>query len=270
MAYVYRHIRLDKNEPFYIGVGEDKPQNIGKYKRAYNRNSRNAVWKSIINSTNYEVEILMEDLTYEEAYEKEIEFINLYGRLDLGTGTLCNLKEGGLPIINYTKEIREKLSNCLKERHKKEGYTKKMVETRIKNYGKKIVQKTRDGEVVKIWDYQGQIIPELIKENKNLKINRINIVHCLNGKRLTAGGYRWEYLENPILFKKKEKVFKERGPRWSSRKIVQKTLSGEVLKVWDYYLQIQNRTGIQVSNIRKCINGERVQAGGYKWEYFEK
>jgi hypothetical protein len=23
MAYVYRHIRLDKNEPFYIGIGSD-------------------------------------------------------------------------------------------------------------------------------------------------------------------------------------------------------------------------------------------------------
>ena len=29
MAYVYRHIRLDKNEPFYIGIGSDKT-----YKRA--------------------------------------------------------------------------------------------------------------------------------------------------------------------------------------------------------------------------------------------
>jgi hypothetical protein len=24
MIYLYRHIRLDKNEPFYIGIGEDK------------------------------------------------------------------------------------------------------------------------------------------------------------------------------------------------------------------------------------------------------
>jgi len=23
MCYVYRHIRLDKNEPFYIGIGSD-------------------------------------------------------------------------------------------------------------------------------------------------------------------------------------------------------------------------------------------------------
>jgi hypothetical protein len=32
MAYLYRHIRLDKNEPFYIGIGSDK-----QYKRAYNK-----------------------------------------------------------------------------------------------------------------------------------------------------------------------------------------------------------------------------------------
>ena len=31
MAYIYRHIRLDKNEPFYIGIGSDVE---GKYKRA--------------------------------------------------------------------------------------------------------------------------------------------------------------------------------------------------------------------------------------------
>jgi hypothetical protein len=23
MAYLYRHIRLDKNQPFYIGIGKD-------------------------------------------------------------------------------------------------------------------------------------------------------------------------------------------------------------------------------------------------------
>lgn len=33
MAYVYRHIRLDKNEPFYIGIGKDEGgKYIWKYK----------------------------------------------------------------------------------------------------------------------------------------------------------------------------------------------------------------------------------------------
>lgn len=35
MAYVYRHIRLDKNQPFYIGIGSDTD---GRYHRA-NSNS---------------------------------------------------------------------------------------------------------------------------------------------------------------------------------------------------------------------------------------
>ena len=32
MAYLYRHIRLDKNEPFYIGIGSNE---LNNYKRAY-------------------------------------------------------------------------------------------------------------------------------------------------------------------------------------------------------------------------------------------
>ena len=31
MAYVYRHVRVDKNQPFYIGIGTDN-----NYKRARN------------------------------------------------------------------------------------------------------------------------------------------------------------------------------------------------------------------------------------------
>ena len=92
MAYVYRHIRLDKNVPFYIGIGSDSD-----YKRAYQlKNSRrNPIWNKIISKTDIEIEILIDNLTYEEAILKEIEFINLYGRLNINTGTLSNLTYGG-------------------------------------------------------------------------------------------------------------------------------------------------------------------------------
>ena len=89
MAYVYRHIRLDKNEPFYIGIATH-------IKRAYERNQRkNKIWKSIVNKTDYEVEILFDDISREKALEKEIELIALYGRIDKKTGTLSNLTDGG-------------------------------------------------------------------------------------------------------------------------------------------------------------------------------
>ena len=90
MAYLYRHIRLDKNEPFYIGIGSDD-----NYKRAYNKKGRSYSWKDIAYHIPYEVEILLDGLEWNEACQKEIEFITLYGRNDLGLGSLVNMTNGG-------------------------------------------------------------------------------------------------------------------------------------------------------------------------------
>jgi hypothetical protein len=89
MAYVYRHIRLDKNEPFYIGIGSDKT-----YQRAYKTKGRSKYWENV-SINGYEVEILMDNITWEDACKKEVEFISMYGRKDLGQGTLVNLTNGG-------------------------------------------------------------------------------------------------------------------------------------------------------------------------------
>ncbi len=98
--YLYRHIRLDNNEPFHIGIGTvEKGRSIANheryYRRAYNKTLRNNFWKRIVAKTEYEVEILLESDDYEFIKQKEIEFIALYGRRDLGKGTLCNLTDGG-------------------------------------------------------------------------------------------------------------------------------------------------------------------------------
>jgi len=90
MAYLYRHIRLDKNQPFYIGIGNDED-----YKRSKIKANRSNFWKRIISKTEYRVEILLDNLTWDEACYKESEFIFLYGRKDLGTGTLVNMTNGG-------------------------------------------------------------------------------------------------------------------------------------------------------------------------------
>jgi hypothetical protein len=105
MPYVYRHIRLDKNEPFYIGIGSDK-----NYQRAKESHSRNKHWVNI-SKNGFEVEILFDNLTWEQACEKEKEFISLYGRADLNTGILCNMTDGGEGAVNriFTKEHREKI-----------------------------------------------------------------------------------------------------------------------------------------------------------------
>jgi len=104
MAVVYRHIRKDKNQPFYIGIGNEK--------RPYKKSDRNNYWHSIVSKTEYEVEILFEDLTWEQAAEKEIEFIKIYGRKDNGTGILANMTDGGDGSLGKkaSKETRVKMS----------------------------------------------------------------------------------------------------------------------------------------------------------------
>lgn len=64
MAEIYRHIRLDTNEVFYIGIGKDK-------ERAFSNKKRNRHWIGIVNSVGYSVEILKSDLSWEDACELE-------------------------------------------------------------------------------------------------------------------------------------------------------------------------------------------------------
>lgn len=112
MAYVYRHIRLDKNEPFYIGIGSDE-----NYNRAKTNTRRNKHWLNI-SKFGFEVDILFDNLTWDEACEKEKEFIALYGRSDLGKGVLCNLTNGGDGVLGrifkHSEDSKLKMSKTRK------------------------------------------------------------------------------------------------------------------------------------------------------------
>lgn len=88
MAIVYRHIREDTNEVFYVGMGENE-------KRAYTEYKRSTAWKNVTNKTTFRVEIIFTNIGWEEACSKEKEFIKLYGRRDLGLGPLVNMTDGG-------------------------------------------------------------------------------------------------------------------------------------------------------------------------------
>jgi hypothetical protein len=93
-TYVYAHIRLDTLKIFYIGIGKTK-------NRAYTTYGRNIHWHRIVNKTNYFVDKLFENLTWEEACNIEKTLIKSIGRINLKTGTLCNMTDGGDGIVNY-------------------------------------------------------------------------------------------------------------------------------------------------------------------------
>ncbi len=117
MAYVYRHIRLDKNEPFYVGIGSDPG-----YKRSRTKKYRNDRWHKVVGKTDYRVDIIYDEISWEDALKKEIEFINLYGRLDLNQGTLVNMTDGGVGQLGVThnrkhsEETKKKIGEKAKGR----------------------------------------------------------------------------------------------------------------------------------------------------------
>lgn len=113
MAHVYRHVRLDNNEPFYIGISSDY-----NYNRAYSLAGRNKYWNNIVNKTDYRVDIVMDNLTWDEACEKEIELISLYGRKDFNIGPLVNKTNGGdgLCGVLVSSETRLKMSKSQSKR----------------------------------------------------------------------------------------------------------------------------------------------------------
>ena len=164
MAYLYRHIRLDKNEPFYIGIGSDD-----KYQRANSKTHRNNYWLSVVSKTDYKVEILIDDISYEYAKEKEIEFIDIYKRKE-DNGTLCNITKGGDGVLGlkHTEEARRKMGEPNKGKVISEWHRKRLsdlykgktipAETRLKMsqkalgennpmYGKTISEETRQKKI---------------------------------------------------------------------------------------------------------------------------
>lgn len=225
MAYVYRHIRLDKNEPFYIGVGTH-------IKRAYDKGSRNKIWKSIASKNNYEVEILFDNISRELALEKEIEFIKLYGRIDQKNGILANLTDGGEAFQGIwnkgrkaseetkaklraaaklkkprSRECYEKTAAALRGKPKSEEHKRKLSEYfkgksngpwtnehREKNRQfwlsrkEKIGQFDKNGNLIKIWDSRLPIYEEL-------GVNRACLSECLNGKNKTHKKFIWKLLD---------------------------------------------------------------------------
>lgn len=178
MYYVYEHKRLDTNEVFYIGIGTKKLNTAcftNIYHRAYSKRGRNRYWKHIVNQNkNYQVTILFDYNTKEEAIAKEIELIASHGRKDLEKGFLCNLTDGGDGLENVSEASRKLISvNC---------HFKKIPNVK----SRKVYQYNQDGNFIAQYE---SIRSALTINNLGKNHHAIRVV-CLNNEK-TAYGYKW-------------------------------------------------------------------------------
>ena len=97
--YVYEWIRLDRNEPFYVGKG--------KRNRYKDLRMRNKWFLNIVNKLGLEkIEIrkIEENLSEEEAFEKEKYYIKKYREYGID---LCNMTDGGEGSSNWYSSLSE-------------------------------------------------------------------------------------------------------------------------------------------------------------------
>ena len=102
-TYVYRDPRPCKNnEPIYVGKGHGN-RYLDHLKSASNKRFRNKLL-SIKNFNLYPFIEIFNTKNEDEAVLLEIKLIKEYGRLDLNTGSLCNLTNGGDGVSGYKIE----------------------------------------------------------------------------------------------------------------------------------------------------------------------
>lgn len=240
MAYLYRHIRLDKNQPFYVGIGSDD-----SFKRAYDRKSRNVYWKHVVNISPYEVEIMLDDLTWEQACEKEKEFIKLYGRKDLNEGTLVNMTNGGDGMLGVKPS---------------EQRIKKLVDSRRKE----VLQYDLEGNLIREWESASRV-------EKCLKISESQIIaNCKGHKgKKSAGGYVWRYKElqnwfNPIYVNNKNShCYNQKHQKI----VLQYDMEGNFISEFRSVRYAESQTNIARATIIAVCKGRIKHAGNYIWKY---
>jgi len=235
--YLYRHIRLDKNEVFYVGIGNSK--------RAYSKYSRNPYWHNIVDKTEYEIQVLKKDLSWEDACELEKILINYYGRKDLNTGYLTNMTNGGDGTVGFvfSNESKNKLRLIRKNRN-------------MSHLSIKIYQYDLDGNFIKEWasiteaantfNVGKSYLGKLIKNN-------------LNGNFCKE--FYWYYSLIKTIEKKKYRRDNRKGVIMINPK------SNKIIKKFKTTLEAFKFFGKQKcdGSIPKAIRENRI-VFGYKWK----
>jgi len=193
--YVYIHKK--NNIPFYIGIGFD---NKPKHARAYRKCSRSKEWHEIAKS-GYDVDVILENLTLEQASFCEKWLIATYGRKDKNKGILVNHTDGGMGCPGLGTD--KKKASWTPEKRAAMG--QKMRKPKAAGTGEKIRQALTGGKHSKKHDFNKPIgkftlDDKLVKtyirqsDTKEDGFNVCNVNDCLKGKQKTHKGYKWKYI----------------------------------------------------------------------------
>jgi hypothetical protein len=235
-------------QPFYVGKGKKyRLKHHLQPKSLLENNIKNNTIKAIIKETN-ELPLhykIFENLTFEESNEIEMEIIKHFGRINIKTGILSNMTDGGEGFKNmfFTEETKIKMSKIAKG---------------TKTYGNNGMSK-----IVEKYDLNGNLLERfnsLREAGESLNRDFKNISSNCRGVSKTAFGFVWKYAGksyNPPL-KKIESIEKR-------KRVYQYDLDGKYLTEYESQSEAGKITGIH--HISCACLGKLNFVGGYQWRY---
>jgi len=164
--YIYLHINLITGLPFYVGKGTGR--------RAFSKSGRNSYWRRIVDKYDYDVILLEEYKTQDEALELEKYWISRIGR-----EKLTNMTDGGDGQLGnkFSESTKNKISIGLM--NNRNGLY------RGNDYrNSTVLQYDKDNNFIKEF--------KTIKESQ-LETSSPHISKVCTGKRKTSGGFIWRY-----------------------------------------------------------------------------
>ena len=169
---VYRH-RKPCGEVFYIGIGNKK--------RPTSKKDRNKFWHHIVKKHGYDVEVIAEGLSWADACELEEFLISIYGRRDLGTGTLVNLTNGGEGAkgitYKHSVESRKKISEAKKGKKQSLKHIKNRIES-FKGYKHSVKSIKKMSEAKKGKKFSAEHRKKISKAHKGMPQKKVTCPHC--------------------------------------------------------------------------------------------
>lgn len=231
---VYCHT-LKSDGRKYIGITGQNPKKRWNYGNGYTSYFRNAIKKYGWN--NFEHTILFEDLTEQEAIQKEIELIKELDLTDREKGfNLCYGGQGTNGYVFNEKDI-EKM--------------------RISHLGKKLTEEQKQKISLSLREHYSHI-PKKPKPLPKPK-GRIAGFHLSEKTK--------EKLRQANLGKKQSEETILKRTKKIEKPIDMLTIAGEYIKTFSSITEASNETKTHKGHITEVCKGKRISANNLKWRY---
>ena len=253
---VYKHIF--PNNKIYIGITRQS------LKRRWRKDGSGYKGQIVYNAIkkygweNVKHKIIIDNLSFEEACNKEIEFIKKFKSNKKNFG--YNVDNGGKCIESFSEETKQKIRKSrIGKKHSQE--TRNKISKSLT--GQKRTEEQRKNISLGNKGKKTRLGVKLSEETKK----KISDSHKEYYKRVN-GNVWWKgkhHTEETKMKMRKSKKGKENIKK--RKKIIQKDKNDNVIKEWDSIKQAAKTLNISNGNICSCLKGKLKHYKGYKWEY---